>query len=373
MTNLLALFISLAISTSHICQYIAEEFGTEFAQNYNAAIEAHDKMWESYPFPDYYAGHYFCEGGNFHLNLTQAESETFSELADNVQVVENSHKELLEIAAIITEYAQKTPDCQLKLTAWGLDTRNNCVVVYLQDITDDAAEIFAKEVTDSPVVRLTEGNPVATLVPRALVNPALSQTAETIEPGTRIYIGNFGFSAGYPALRGNTPGFVTALHGLPLEHELVRYGSPTGPIIGQVADPIKFENAADGAFITLEDANFSHTADGKPLTPSHIRPAQGMILASISTPPIGDTHIQRNIVVTNAHFSANFGDGLVLTDLIQTTGTAMYGESGGLVVRFTENTAEIMGIIVGSNSATNANMFFAWADSVDKAVDVTPE
>jgi len=357
---------------------IADEFGIEFAENYLLASFANDKFWEvlgENDFPEYYGGHFFCQKGKFHFKVTDtslAEEGIFAEFIEDENViivtVEFSHSDLTNVMKEIEKYVQDNPSCVLKIASWGIDQCNNTVVVNLLDFSDEMEAIFKQKVTDSGAITLVQGENVKTLVPRALSE--MSDSFNNLAPGTRIYIGKFAFSAGYPAIRNDQPGFVTALHGLPLTDEYVRIHSPTGQIIGSVTSPIKFQNSADGAFIALVDATFSHEVDKKNLVNSQNRPAQGMILTSVSALQNGESHIQRNIVVTNPHFSANFGDGLVLSDLVQTNGTAMYGESGGIVVRPISDTAEIMGVIVGSNSETDQNMFFAWSENVDRALGV---
>ena len=196
-----------------------------------------------------------------------------------------------------------------------------------------------------------------------------------VQPGERIYIGQHGFSAGYPAKRGSDIGFVTALHGLPLEGQAVRLDSASGTVVGYVTAPIHFSGSADGAFISLNQADFAAAVDGKTFMHSDTRPVQGMILSSASTPPDGIVRIQKHIVVTNAHFNANMGGGLVLTDMVQTNGQALYGESGGLVFRPDGNNAYVQGVIVGSDAASvnGDNMFFAWAEAVNRAIGVVQE
>ena len=373
-------------------EHIAAKFGIEFAQNYLEASQVYNEMWALFPrstggepeYPMYYGGHFFCEKGKFNLNIVdaftqEAEAGVFAELLKKdyveVRTVRFSHKALIGVLDEIRRFVVSNPDSELKIAAWGIDSPNNMVVVQVQGYSETVDTAFKRNVIDSPMVRLEEGKPVGALVPRAYEKSAICENVAHLQSGERIFIGQHGFSAGYPAVRGEESGFVTALHGLPLEGQAVRLGSASGAVVGKVTAPICFSGSADGAFISLHQADFNQMVDGRTLISSNNRPSQGMILVSASTPPDGTMRTQRNIVVTNAHFNANMGGGLVLTDMIQTTGYALYGESGGLVFRPVGSDAQTQGVIVGSEiaSAKGDNMFFAWAGAIDSAIDVTQE
>jgi len=386
----------------------------EFAVNYLEASIIFDEIWELLPrnsegvaeFPAYYGGHFFCGHGKMNVNIVdslmeEAKTGDLSEILarDSVQVfpVVFSHQELTNTLNEISSYVTNTLDCTLGITAWGMDATANKVIVQVETYNEEKEVLFKQYVIDSPMVTLKQGEPVATLIPHGLepdeqnpfnttdllfaailepVSEVLAQDSDVIEqfgPGMRIYIDNFGFSAGYPARRGEELGFVTALHGISLVNEFARLGAASGPLIAEVAAPIRFAGSVDGAFLPLYHSIFNQTADNRKLLYSDIRPAQGMILASISTPPDGVIHTQRNIIVTDSHFMANLGEGIVLTDMIQTNGNALNGQSGGLVFRTFGDDAQVKGIIVGSNatSVTGENMFFAWSESVNGAIGVT--
>lgn len=367
---------------------IIEEFGLEFAQNYLEASLAHDEMWAVFPrseddaleHPDYYGGHYFCEKGMFVYNvvdslMADAETDVFAEFLEkdsvDVQKVEFSHEQLLLILDEIAQFTVANPHSPLEISTWGIDACANRVVVKIHGYNQESEAIFKRDVIDSPMITLEEGPPADVLIPRANVDTdrLFAQTETTLQPGTRVNIGDYGFSVGYPATRGAEAGFVTALHGHVLDGYDVRAGDA---VVGYVTEPIVFDGSVDGAFISLQHAGVGSTVDDKTLAASDMRPSQGMILASISTPPDCTTRLQRNIKVTNAHYWANFGGGLVLSDMIQTDGDAQSGESGGLVFRPVGNSAQIMGIIVGSEStsAEGKNMFFSWAGAIDGTINV---
>lgn len=376
-------------------KHIVEEFGLEFALNYLKASRVHDEMWELIPrspegelmHPTYYGGHFICKKGKFNFNIVgslmaEAKNGVFAELftRDVVQIraVDFSHQELTAMLDVIYRFVSDNPDSELKIVTWGIDSPRNKVVVQMQEYSSEKKALFERDVVGSPMVVLEEGQPVKTLVPRGFEQSeqemaVVSDNIKHFQAGMRIFIGTSGFSAGYPAERGRDAGFVTALHGLPLDEELVRLGQPNGPIIGVVTAPIRNEGSVDGAFISLQQSIIDKTIDNKTLIHSDMRPAQGMILTSVSTPPDGVTRVQRNIVVSNTHFNADFGGGLVLTNLIQTTGDALYGESGGLVFRPVGNDAQVKGVIVGSDSDSvkGEHMFFSWAGDINSKINVT--
>jgi len=376
-------------------EHIAAEFGMEFAQSYLEASLAHDEMWVLFPrsgegeliYPEYYGGHFFCENGKFNLKIVcslmaEADSGVFAEVIkmDSVEVrlVDFSHKELIATLDVVCRYIANNPENKLKIVAWGIDTPSNMVVVQVQEYSEDVASAFRHDVIDSPMVKLEKGNAVGTLIPRMYMCLEMNVTADSGEithfkPGARIYIGESGFSTGYPAKRGQQNGFVTALHGLPLEELGVRLNKLKGPIVGDVTEPIRFQGSVDGAFISLSQPVLDQTVDNRRLLRSDMRPAHGMILTTVSTPPDGVTRTQRNIMVTNSHFRADFGGGLVLADMIQTNGYALYGESGGIVFRPIGDDAQVKGVIVGSDldSVKGDNMFFAWSEDINRAINVT--
>jgi len=383
---------TLQASEHVLDEHIAAEFGMEFAQNYLQASQVYDEMWALFPrssdgallYPVYYGGHFFSEKGNLVFNvvdghLAEAETGIFAELLkrDCVEVreVRFSYQALLLIVDDICCFVANNPDDAREVITWRIDAPGNMVVVGISGYNEEKEAVFKRNVMDSPMVKLEAGRAVEPIIPRVNKNASTPDSALQLQPGVRIYIDELGFSAGFPAARGQQAGFVTALHGLPLEGQAVRLGSVSGAEVGNVTAPIRFSGSADGAFISLHQADFSRTVDGRTLTHSNIRPSQGMILVSVSTPPDGTMRIQRNIVVTNAHFNANMGGGLVLTDMIQTTGHALYGESGGLVFRPVGNSAQVQGVIVGSDvaSVTGDNMFFAWSEAVNHAIGVVQE
>jgi len=425
LTFLLSFLLVICIPTTkplqaqhQLCKDIAADFGMEFAVNYLESSIIFDEMWELFPrngegnvqFPAYYGGHFFCGQGKINVNIVdslmeEAKAGDLSEILarDSVQVfqVKFSYQELMDTLDEITDYVSNNLDCTLAITTWGMDATTNKAVVQVELYNEEVEALFRQNVLDSLMITLKEGEPVATLIPNgfepgeqnpfnttslatdllfaAMPEPiceVLATDSDIIEqfgPGMRIYIDNYGFSAGYPASREQELGFVTALHGLSLADEFARLGTAGGPLVAEVSAPIQFQGSVDGAFLPLYHSIFSQTADNRKLLYSDIRPAQGMILVSISTPPDGIIHTQRNIVVTDAHFMANLGGGLVLTNMIQTTGNALNGQSGGLVFRTFGDDAQVKGIIVGSNatSATGENMFFAWSESVNDAIGVT--
>ncbi|MCL2286482.1 MAG: S1 family peptidase [Firmicutes bacterium] len=373
----------------HLEEHIVDKFGVEFAQNYFLACLTHDRMWELFPrsaegellYPAYYGGHFFCDKGRFVFAVVEplmedAKSGIFSNLFHmdgiDVRAVEFSYKELISTRDAICNYVSNNPDSNMKITTWGIDFSNNIVVVYLHELTAETEAEFRREVVDSPMIKLQQGNPVGVPVAKD-DNETGSADVAHLQPGVRIYVGSYGFSAGYPAARGQAAGFVTALHGLPLDGDDVRLGSSSGQVVGEVTGPIRFEGPVDGAFVVLSQSDIDRSADSLMLLYNGPRPSQGMILASVSTPPNGVMRTQRNIVVTNAHFSANMGGGLVLTDMIQTNGHAVYGESGGLVFRPAGSEAQVKGVIVGSEigSATGENMFFSWWEEINRTINVT--
>jgi len=389
--------IFFILSTNHtvqamehkLCPYIVADFGMEYAQNYLAASIVLDEMWAVFPrseegepiFPAYYGGHFFDEEGWLVFKIltslmAEAESCVFADIIkrDCVRVilVDFSHQELLDMLDVIQNFVIENPNSAIHIVTWGIDTPNNKVAVQVQGYNEETETIFKRDVVDSPMVTVGEGSPVKTL--RRLEAKVIdSNTTEHLQPGMRIYIDNSGFSAGYPAARGQDVGFVTALHGLPLEEQAVRLGSLNGPLVGDVTIPIRFVGSVDGAFISLHGADFDQTVDNRALLRSDMRPAYGMLLTSVSTPPDGVTRTQRNITVTNSHFSANFGGGLILVDMIQTTGHALYGESGGIVFRPIGDDGLVKGVIVGSDamSIDGQNMFFAWSEDINREINVT--
>lgn len=373
-------YTSAHAAEHHLCKYIAAEFGIDFAQNYLIASIAHDEFIPLLEEGDpYYGGHFFCGEGNFFVNVVGGGGDLG--LPDNVMVqeVEFSHADLFATLDVVTKHVEENHDNNL--TSWGVDVVNNAVVVHMQDLNAKAEAAFKRDVIDSPMVLLKEGAAVCVPLPDAIQASNFRQPAEfalatdntTLHPGIRIYVDKYGFSIGYPAMRDGKPGFVTALHGLQLQQQEVRLGSENGTVIGAVTTPIRFSGSVDGAFITLNSGTaFDQKTDSDGvLLYSDTRPSQGMILTTISTPPDGITHTQRNVVVTNPNFVAHFGGGLVLSNLIQTTGTAQYGESGGIVFRHIGEDAQVKGVIVGSDIESGANMFFAWAVDIDEGIGVT--
>jgi len=151
----------------------------------------------------------------------------------------------------------------------------------------------------------------------------------------------------------------------------------SGVTIGTVTNPVFFTNVQFGINdirgvdammvipISAYHANrFVNQVNGRRVDGPALSPSQGQRLNAISTP----TRHQSGIVVTSLNFEGPFG-----IRLVQTTGTARDGDSGGLVYHLPGAPAAFVrpvGIIVSSD-INYRNMAFSRADAINPTLGVS--
>jgi len=233
--------------------YLIENYGYEFIENYNLALEIVTELYELFPtnrmgdtiYPTYFGGKYINDEGDLVIlqikDATSNESTTLDYFEDAVfKLADFSYTELV---AVMDFLDWKITCAESNASTWYLDVINNRVVVQLTNYGADEIAIFQDMILDSPIIVFEQGEKsilannqlderqsqniqsrlFGTPSPRppALASPIIQNVRLDIRTGDRIWVFRNGvgwidgayLSIGYrvQAFNGEI-GFVTAAH-----------------------------------------------------------------------------------------------------------------------------------------------------------------
>lgn len=196
------IFGVLLCSLTFICLSIsvyAEDFTVLIQKNNAEATIGYTRWIEKFEkegscskpvYPDEYGGSYIDENGQFvvlYANDGTVSKSKFARKEDlykatgiqNVEIdnVEYSYNDLLNTSGIIGDFISNQYENQstlkrldekentmidVEVVQSAIDTKNNTVVVWMSDISDEAIEAFRKNISDEPYLtfKLAEGRPV---------------------------------------------------------------------------------------------------------------------------------------------------------------------------------------------------------------------
>jgi len=312
-------------------EMIIELYGREFMVNYNRSQELIHDFYSSLPrnrigdfvYPEQFGGMYINDNGvlvlltvDTPLSRASLTLEIFSNESAYSGIesrqVNFPYSKLMHIidflnATVSSMEAHHTNS----ISGWGLDVKNNRVLVRLRDYNDEQIEFFRRIIFDSPAIEfiycagleLPNGMNIdmtheVTESLYSSISPSFVFPTVNIWPGRRIYVFRSGLPAsdggsiGYPASRGNSFGFVTATHitiertgiGLmPGDEIKVREGGNL-TTIGHIpfSHPAPALNIVDAAFVeTFSFVNFVNSVPQAPLLPINIHPVVGNTIFSV--------------------------------------------------------------------------------------------
>jgi len=224
-------FICLSISV-YAEDFIAliQKNNAEATFGYTRWVEKFEKegSYSKPVYPDEYGGSYIDDNGK--LVVLYVNDDTTSKLTRKndlckatgiqdvkIDSVEYSYNDLLNTSDIIGDFILNQYENQstlkrlnekentmidVEVVQSAIDTKNNTVVVWMSDISDEAIEAFRKNISDEPYLtfKLAEGRPVLEASYR-------SEGGWVNGDGV-----NSGASIGFPEKYGELSGFVTAYH-----------------------------------------------------------------------------------------------------------------------------------------------------------------
>ena len=269
----------------------------------------------------------------YSFNTLLQEQEKITELYENLKDMKSNNSTLAENG--ITDRSQ-VQDLLDAIRSTYIDEENNCLVIEIENLTDEKIEIFQKIFSVKDFIEFEEGYTVTT-------------TAGWY-PGKEIFTEKGRLSTGYPVYFTNGTGqrdrgFITAGHSYEPGDLVYKDGEGKG-VLGVCVDS-KFSGNTDAALIQITVSNYDISDityySGTTLNTDIISlPSQGTTIykegaASKKT----DGKVESTSAVV-------FYDDATITDVYKTSVENIPGDSGGVAYSTT-------GAIVGSMSGSTFN------------------
>jgi streptogrisin B len=346
----LALFIFMVIAALVIASAYANNLGHSDMGVQQAAFNAYEmlidlftasRVTEDRLYSDYYGGSFITADGKLRIYVTASDSAAMDFFAplptDTVEYMEclYSYNELKDIMNILNKYKLANPDNTVakNFNQFGLFDTDNRVIVFLDNLSDEAIQSFKATVYDSDAIVFKQS--VGAMVEEISINP-----------GAEITDVNGIASVGFRAKRRGVNGFITAAHfALNIGEAINCNGTDMAICVAR-----QREGSVDAAFCEITNSGYAptNTLNGTDSTLSTeiSEPGAGSIVNKI-----GRTtgHTYGTIISTD--YTALYSDGTVLTNLTQASYGSEPGDSGGIVYLYFRSKEErlTLGIHTSSN------------------------
>lgn len=364
--RLIAVLLSIVILCVGTMSVSAESISNAiYTQNNYEATSGYSKLLESFDiggitadpsYPQNYGGAYINDNGilvvqyvGINESIEKSTEKTNSEIALAEEIreitalqkviteqVDYSYNELVTTNNIIGQHiARLTPNeaGEYRLTARGvsefegeivqsaIDAKNNSVVVWLDDISQESIENFRKYICDKPYL-------VFNLAMEE--RPVLQSSYESGEGWVNFSQGSIGFPATYES----HSGFVTAWHCIELSTNYIN-DEEYGQVYSGSRD-------LDYAFVMQENSSISISRDIYDYTKSLTKGGYGFVGQGSEVGRTGYGSGYSDGKVTYTGVNNNLGE-----DLIQTDCGSLAGDSGGPYFSHPTTVPYIAGIHIG--------------------------
>lgn len=279
-------------------------------------------------YPDNYAGSYIDDNGQLVVLQTRESDTSTNRTALSNAAKSNglqfstatySYRDLVASLNQITQAMRSKFDGVIQdVMGAGIWDRENCIKVYIQDITPQKVQQFQLEIANDPWLVFEN------------VDGPLTTDAGTLKAGSNISVSGSGYSVGYRAKLGNATGFVTAAHGVVAIGKDVN--GTNGTHIGTVTAR-RYSGSVDAAFVQITSGSGWTATNG-------IEYSGGKVLRSgvMMNPAQGTTVNKSGYMtyvtsgkVTSVNETRKTDDGVTLTNLTLAGYSATKGDSGGVV------------------------------------------
>lgn len=360
----LGLLLSTAlVLTSTILVNAAEEPINDVSVQENAAV-TYERLISSFPstrsnsgeklYPDYYGGSYINDNGQLVVYVTD-ETARPEVLSDNTDVIYKpctySYNELVSVMDDLNDYKFSNSDDSIanNFNEFGLYDSENCVIVKLDELSEERIQEFKEKVSDSDAIEFEQGN--------GPINTEVNVTA-----GSAISYSGGSASVGYRVKRGNTVGFVTAGHAANSVGKSIQYNGTTFATC-QVTQQ---RGNADAGFCAITNSSYTPTntlsGTSNTLSTTISEPGVGTVINKIGR---STGHTSGKILSTNV--TATFTSGATISNLTTADYTSAPGDSGCVVYSYisSTNTRLTLGIHTGAGGNTR---YFTKANEINRAL-----
>lgn len=315
-----------------LCMTTDFSYKTNNLNNTDGTVVSDDMVY-----PDYYAGSYTDEDGNFVVYKTKEETTsakmekiTYENVMDEIEEVldndnfilkeaEFSYNELNDIMDKLNAYKlSKDNNIANNFNLYWLSDEDNCIYVELDDLNNETVEKFKEEVCDSNAIKFKEST-----------GEFVKQT--NIKAGRRLTCNGIGGSVGYRVKRNGNVGFITAGH-MGSTGDTIKIG---GTAVGTIKARQE-SGSVDAAFVQVTNDDYTpvNTINGtsNKLSTTISEPGVGTVInkSGASTGITSGKVLSKNVTITL--------DGIIQTNLTSASYESAGGDSGGTIYSYISST-----------------------------------